>query len=95
MKDSELKQYEVNEILAAFRRAQVTFDQDLALGGAGRFLEEREAMDEETRMRSDIDLVDRYEQIGTALKNAGEGEIADQYFRHPSQLWHLKGYLPR
>ena len=93
IKDSEAKQNEANEILAALARAGVTWDPKVA---SGHHCEGFEDMDDpEQKHDATRGAIDAFEKIGEALRQAGEHEIADNYFKHPRQLDDLRGYLPK
>ncbi len=91
MTDSKLKQVEADEILAAFARAGVTWDPKVASG----FCEGFEEMTNEEKQVVNQVATAAFEKIGEALRQAGEFEIADKYFKFPAQLDDLRGYLPK
>lgn len=91
IKDSEAKQNEANEILAALARAGVTWDPKVASGHCEGF----EEMTPEQKHDATRAAIDAFEKIGEALRQAREHEIADKYFKYPSQLDDLRGYLPK
>ena len=91
IKDSEAKQNEANEILAALGRAGVIWDPKVASGHCEGF----EDMTREQKHDATRAAIDAFEKIGEALRQSGEHEIADNYFKHPRQLDDLRNYLPK
>lgn len=91
LSDTKLKEAEATEILAALARAGVPWDPKVASGDCEGF----EEMTAEQKHDATQSAIDAFEKIGEALRQAGEVEVADNYFSHPRQLDDLRGYLPK
>ena len=91
LSDTKLKEAEATEILAALTRAGVPWDPKVFSGHCEGF----EDMAPEQKHDATRAAIDAFEKIGEALRQAGESEVADRYFKFPSQLDDLRGYLPK
>lgn len=94
MKDSEIKQREANEIVAALARAGIKYDKGIIRGYVDEF-DDLPKMPLEEACAIKKRAHDAFESIGRRLRDAGEHEIADNYFKFPNQTDHLAGYLPK
>ena len=91
MTDSKLKQAEADEILASLSRAGMPWDPKVAIIFTG----DTEGMTPDEKRAATSRAIDLYEKYGEGLRQAGEHEIADNYFKHPRQLDALRNYLPK
>lgn len=91
MKDSEQKQIEANEIIAAFERAGLVWDAKVVTFYPAGFDE----MTAEEKQAANQRAIDEFEKYWEGLRQAGEHEIADTYFKRPDALSAVLGYLPK
>ena len=91
MKDSEAKQIEANEILAALDRAGLTWEPKIVTF-CPPDLSEMTAEEKHDATQAGIDA---FEKIGIGLHQAGEHAVADKYFKFPGDLSEVLGYLPK
>lgn len=91
MKDSEQKQIEANEILAAFERAGLTWDAKIITFYPAGFDE----MSAEEKQAATQAAIDAFEKYWESLQQSGEHEIADKYFKRPDDLSEILSYLPK
>lgn len=91
MKDSELKQHEANEIMAAFERAGLVWDAKVVTFCPPGF----DGMTPEEKHAATQSAIDAFEKYWEGLQQSGEHEIADKYFKRPDDLSAVLGYLPK
>jgi hypothetical protein len=91
IKDSEAKQIEANEIIAALDRAGLDWDPKIVTLCPQDFAELTAKQKHDATQAA----IDAFENLGERLHQAGEHEIADKYFKHPGDLSEVLGYLPK